>query len=302
MNIRAHSAVVGSLSSLLGVLLFAPAARAQEDGDPAPGLMKQDAATAGTTNVAEETFAAAAKDAEDAKDTLELKLSAGGLAATGNSRSLALTASGDFRIRRGDNQLSAMAAANYGRAAADRDSDMETTVQNEQGRVRYDRFLTEHLAAFFAVSARHDPFQGLDLRLNFDPGFAYYVIDEKTHQLWGELGYDLQYDVRSDDALDVAAAAGDPQEKTETRHSGRAFVGYDNKLNEAVTFKTGLEYLQGLDKTENWRLNWDAALTSQIAGNFSLSTTFTLKYDHNPLPTVADLDTVTAISLVYQLL
>jgi len=276
------------------------AAHAQDD--PAPGLMKQDAATTGNTQLANETYAAAQRDAEDAKDTLEAKIAAGGLAATGNSRSLAATASGDFRIRRAANQFSAAAAVNYARAAADRDSSVETTVQNEQGRVRYDRFLTDRLALFLALSARHDRFQGLDLRLNLDPGVAYYVIDEKAHQLWGELGYDLQYDVRNDDALAVAAAAGDPQEETETRHSARAFVGYDNKLNEAVTFKTGLEYLQGLDSTENWRLNWDAALTSQIAGNFSLSTTFSLKYDHNPLPEVETLDTVTAISLVYQLL
>ncbi len=295
------SGVGASLTALLGVLLFTSGALAQGE-DPAPGLMKQDAATTGTTQVADETYAAAVRDAEDAKDTLELKLAAGGLAATGNSRSLAATASGDFRVRRGDNQLSATAAVNYARAAADRDTDVKTTVQNEQGRVRYDRFLTERLAAFFAVSARHDRFQGLDLRLNFDPGVAYYFIDEKAHQLWGELGYDLQHDIRSRRALREAAAQGEPQDKNETRHSARGFVGYDNKLNEAVTFKTGLEYLQGLDNTDNWRLNWDAALTSQIAGNFSLATTFSLKYDHNPLPNVEEVDTITAISLVYQLL
>jgi putative salt-induced outer membrane protein YdiY len=49
-------------------------------------------------------------------------------------------------------------------------------------------------------------------------------------------------------------------------------------------------------------LNWDVALTSKIAGNFSLATTFTLKYDHHPLPDVEKLDTLTALSLVYQLL
>ena len=49
-------------------------------------------------------------------------------------------------------------------------------------------------------------------------------------------------------------------------------------------------------------MNWDAGLTSAIGGNFSLSTTFSLKYDHAPLPAVKELDTSTAVSLVYQLL
>jgi putative salt-induced outer membrane protein len=65
---------------------------------------------------------------------------------------------------------------------------------------------------------------------------------------------------------------------------------------------TGLEYLQWLAETERWRLNWDAGLSSSIAGRFSMATTFSLKYDHAPLPGVKDLDLVTALNLVYTLL
>ncbi len=262
------------------------------------GVMKQDAASSGKTDVASAGFQTTEKPA-DAKEASELKISAGGLMATGNARSLALTGSGNLRLRRAANEYSAAFAGNYARGAASAAEPTETTVENLQGKVRYDRFLSDEWSLFAAETARKDRFQGLDLRLNFDPGVAYYFFDIDKHRLWAELGYDLQYDIRNDDAI---AAAPEPVSKTEVRHSARAFIGYKNDLNEAVRFNTGLEYLQDVIDTENWRLNWQAGLTSAIAGNFSLATTFNLSYDHNPLPGVENTDTTTALSLVYTLL
>ncbi|MBK7580402.1 MAG: DUF481 domain-containing protein [Myxococcales bacterium] len=289
------------LQTLIPSSLFLLTSTAIASAQP-EGLLKTEAATSGKTDVAAEGFQAAAKDAPDAKDTTEGKVSAGGLMSTGNSRSLAATAATQFRLRRSLNQLSLAAAVNYSRSAADPGADMETTVENYQGKVRYDRFISKQVALFLSTSARRDRFQGLDVRLNLDPGVAYYFIDEKTHQLWTEVGYDLQYDVRRDENVAAASAAGEPVDKTDVQHSGRVFAGYSNSLNEHVKFNTGLEYLQGLPETERWRLNWDVGLSSAIGGDFSLATTFSLKYDHAPLPGVKELDTVTAVSLVYTLL
>ena len=63
-------------------------------------------------------------------------------------------------------------------------------------------------AVFGAVSARHDRFQGLELRINLDPGVSYYFIDEEKQQLWLEGGYDFQHDIRRDDAIADAYADG----------------------------------------------------------------------------------------------
>jgi putative salt-induced outer membrane protein len=276
--------------------------------DEPAGLSSLDPASAGSTDVAQEGFQSVAQADEESTDTVALSIILGGLLATGNSRSLSLTGASDFKLRRDIHQLTAVAAANYGRAATAADEPVETTVENYQGRVRYDVFLSQAVAAFLQISARHDRFQGLDLRLNVDPGFAYYFLDQKHQQFWAELGYDFQYDVRRDEALTVAEDDGFVVQKTQARHHARAFVGYDNKLNQAVTFRTGLEYLQGLapfedeetDRT-NWRLNGDAALTSSIAQSLSVATTFSVKYDNNPLPTLARTDTVSSVSLVYTL-
>jgi putative salt-induced outer membrane protein len=214
----------------------------------------------------------------------------------------ALTGSSQLRIRREANQFVNALAANVSRSAPQPDEGMQTTVENYQGKVRYDRFVGANLAPFLAVSARRDRFQGLDLRLNVDPGLAYYLIDEEKEQLTVELGYDLQYDVRRDENLEEAAADGIELDKTDVRHSVRAFSGYQVTLNEAVTFATGLEYLQGLPETDYWRLNWDASVNSTLHGALSIATTFSLRYDNHPLPGIEKTDAVTALSLVYQLL
>lgn len=266
------------------------------------GLMKQAPASKGSTDVSHEGFEKTAeRPKEEITDVTELKLSAGGLLATGNSRSMAFTGAGNFRLRRAENQLTVDAAGSYARGAAPGE-DTKTTVENAQGRARYDRFLSKQWALFIGESARRDRFQGLNLRLNTDPGVAYYFLEEAKHRAWAELGYDLQYDIRRDDALAAAAAKGITLDKTATRHNARAFAGYENSLSQTVRFNTGVEYLQAVVDTENWRLNWDVGLTSLISNKFSLATTFSLRYDHNPLPGIRNTDTTTAISLVYSLL
>jgi putative salt-induced outer membrane protein YdiY len=291
-------------------MLVSTAAQAQDPG----GLLKQDNASSGTTDVAQEGFQAVAKAEAESKDATALTLSAGGLAAAGNASSLFLTGAGDFRLRRQIHQLGVLAAANYGRAEVDADGDpatddrrTDTTVNNYQGRVRYDLFFAKHIAAFMAVSARHDSQQGLALRLNFDPGVAYYFIDEENHQFSAEVGYDLQHDLRTDEAVELAADNDAPIEDSETRHNARAAVKYDNKLNKEVTLNTGLEYLQGLSPFEddegdmNMRIVWGAGLTSSVAEALSVATSLNVAYDNNPLPFYKKTDVLVSVSLVYNL-
>ena len=296
MTMKRVAIMLGCLASLCATT----AARA--DDDTPKGLLKTDAASKGNTDVATAGFEAAAKRDEAAsKDATDAKLSAGGLGAAGNSRSLALTAAETFRMRRSSEQLSFSSAANYAQAGKV-GQPTTASVENVQGKLRYDHFFVGSLAGFLGASVRHDRFQGLDLRLNLDPGLAYYFVDEKKEQLWGELGYDFQYDIRRQSFVDAAAASGAPVEKTQAQSGGRAFVGYMNKVNDHVTFTTDLEYVQSVQDFDRFRINWDAAVSSSINSSFSLATTMLVQYDHAPLPGVQNTDTTVSISLVYKLL
>lgn len=273
---------------------------AQEDR-PA-GLLPTSKATEGATNVAVEGFESAEKPA-DAQDATELTLSAGGLLASGNSRSLALTAAANAKLRRLAHQLRSAASANYGQSATERDAPMRTNVENYQGRLRYDYFVSRRVSLFVGSSARHDRFQGLDLRLNIDPGLAYYFVDEPKHHFWGEVGYDYQFDIRDEE---IVAAEG--IDRRQSRHHARLFVGYDNKVNEAVSFVMGIEYLQGLSPYRdevtdqvNWQVNSDFGLTSRISERFSVAVHLNVRYDNNPLQDLARTDVLTSANLVYDL-
>lgn len=297
MTFKSYGCVFALLSAAFLV------SRPSRAADPLPdSLVKSSQASSGSTDVATAGFEKVDKPADDAKDATEAQISAGGLASAGNSRSLAATTAGKLRIRRGSNQVGAAIAANYARSAASKEAGLQTTVENFQGKVRYDRFLAGSLAVFGAVSARRDRFQGLDFRLNLDPGVEYNFIDEGKQQLWSEVGYDLQYDVRRDETREAALLEGMYLGKTVTRHSARVFAGYSNELSDTVTVSTGLEYLQGLAQSKNYRLNWDGAVNSAVGKGFSIATAVSVRYDHNPLPDIDKTDVVTSLSLVYHLL
>jgi putative salt-induced outer membrane protein len=301
--------------SALAVLLTWSAvgdARAQpSDTEDLEGRAKVDAATTGQTELDGQGGIGATAPAEKLDDdATEWDLSFGSLISTGNARQVSVTGTTNFRLRRGDHQFSAAAAGNYGQAALVND-DLAPTVGNIQGRVRYDYFLHEYVSVFGMLTARHDPFQGLDLRMNVDPGFAFYVIPGVKERLWTEVGYDLQYDLRDPNATlardDEGELIYDPQGNTiqaadrqRLNHAVRLFAGYINQINDAVGFRTGAEYLQSVQVGRRWRVNWENAFITQLKDRLSLALTFTVRVDNDPLPRVRKVDTITAFNLVYR--
>lgn len=292
---------------------YANVVTAEEPAVPA-GTVTKDPASSGSTDLGGSgQFGAPAAKPAESTDATELNLNFGGIFNTGNSRSLALTGLGKFLLRRKIHQFTAAAAGNYGRAAlAVRDDpateginegDIKQTVGNVQGQVRYDVFFHPRFSAFLMSTARYDKFQGLDLRLNVDPGIAMYALAEEKHKLWFEVGYDFQFDLRSEDGRDTSEAlTGTRPPKTLINHAARLFAGYTNNLSKYVTFDTGFEYLQSFLVAKRFRMNWVNALTVALSDRFTLATTFTLRYENQPLPGVRNLDTITSLLLGVRLI
>jgi putative salt-induced outer membrane protein YdiY len=297
-----------------GQVLAAP-----PEEDVPKGTTTQDPATSGTTELGNQGTFTTAKEIEaapedpKANDATEFDISLGGIFMTGNSRALAFTGVSNFRLRRNIHQFGAAVAGNYGATGVPDSRRYESTVGNVQGLVRYDVFFAKRWSAFTQVTARHDTFQGLDYRMNVDPGVAFYALNKPTHRLWFEAGYDFQYDLRTEEALVLRDADGVPVldidgntqrdpalDKVFVNHAVRLFAGYSNKLSERVSFDTSLEYLQSVIDPKVIRLIYLAGLNTQVVENFSLAVTFALRYENTPLPTVQKLDTVTALSLAYR--
>ena len=292
--------VPGVLVRAVPAALLATRLAVAQEGTPPPEAQALVAAPAAP---------AEAPKTEDKLDGTTASLSAGGMLVTGNSRQLALTMSGAVETLFDDNGIGFSLLGNYGRGAAEGEP-VEVTAENVQGRLRYDRYLVDRLSLFLINTGRHDRFQGIDFRYNLDPGVKYLFVREPATSLWGELGYDFQYDVRRDDARVVLDADGNPVidptsgeaelvDKTEIDHSLRAFVGFQHAFNEEVTLTTGLEYLQSLVEIERSRLNFDLLFAAKIAGGLALGFGFGARYDNDPLPGKEELDTTTTVNLIY---
>jgi putative salt-induced outer membrane protein YdiY len=277
-------------SSLVFVLTTSAVAWAD---DPVMGKPPADAAA----------LVEAPKLAEDApkidapKKETTASLSAGGQFSSGNSKLIAATANGKFDMLRGMDGFGAALVANYGEGAPPGQK-IETTAQNLQGRLRYDRYLIESTSLFLIGTGRHDRFQGLDFRLNIDPGAKYLFVHTDPTQFWTELGYDFQYDIRRDDALQPDPMVP-PLAKHGTDHSARLFVGFKHAFNKEVTFGTGVEYLQSLVDGTRARLNYDALFAANIGAGLALGLGFSARYDHAPLPDKKNVDTATTVSIIY---
>jgi putative salt-induced outer membrane protein YdiY len=244
-----------------------------------------------------------APDVKKPLDGTSVSLSAGGQFATGNTRLLAGTMNGEWSSRWGSNGIGASILGNYGQGAPP-GSPVVETAENVQGRVRYDRYIIDQASLFLINTVRHDRFQGLEVRYNIDPGFKYLFLTAATNTLWVEAGYDFQYDVREDSALQLDAT-GAPNAmapllpKTHDDHAIRLYAGFKHDFNEEVTLSTGLEYIQAVsDGTHHW-LNYDALFAAKVGGGLALGLGFNARYDSDPLPGKKTTDTASTLSLIY---
>ncbi len=307
-TIIAVSALAATMTTTGLAAAQAPAAPPAQGPTIPAETVKASTATKGSTDIAKGGFVTGAlPGAEDPTDVTEVSIAAGGLFSSGNARTVALTSIGKLKLRRDEHQLTVAATGNFARAGKAGEK-VDTTVENYQGLLRYDYFFTNEIAVFLQSTGRRDRFQGLDLRLNIDPGFAYYVINTKKQTLRGELGYDLQHDIRRDADRDQPVPPGSPPgtqpvlvDKTQTLHNARLFVGYENKLYSQVGFITGIEYLQNVSDIDTYRLVFDIGLKSNISDKLAIATTYTMRYENKPLPNVEKADSIASINLVYTL-
>ena len=235
-------------------------------------------------------------------DATELSLQAGGIIAGGNTQSAAMTASTSFLLRRGAHETGAILAANYARSGREDGPGLQTTMENYQGRIRYDYFWTEKFSTFLAVQARRDRFQGLNLRLGVDPGLSYFFLRRETLRLWTEVGYDFQYDVVTQETLDLAVADGAPRDRTETDHNARLYAGYEQRLDDRLKLLTGLEFYKSFVNAASYRINWKAELQTQLVKSLSLAIASTAMYNNTPLPGIKKFDVTTSVNFVYTFL
>lgn len=239
---------------------------------------------------------------ESPSDEAVVTATLGVTAAYGNTRSLSGAAALRLGLRRSAHALAADAQATVTAASVRNPmsrefGDFERSAENYVGKLRYDYFLTDDDAIFAASAARRDTFAGLDSRLQFQLGYLRNFLRRESHRLWAEVGYDLSLDNYDPDPLVDMMGATLPN--TATFHSARVFLGYDNHVDEDLSYLTGVEALVDVEDPENTRVAWKNEVRSNIGGDFALGVNFNLELDNQPVQGNEVLDTTTIVTLTY---
>ncbi len=234
-------------------------------------------------------------DGAPEENTTAANFSAGGLLNSGNTENLQLNAGAHLEAVRGSHSM--LFDVNYILGFAG-DNYANETADNLRARGRYDYFFSGNNAAFVAAQLRRDPFAGLSPRVQGQVGYLRNFYKKEAHRTWGEVGYDITYDNFD---YDLLVDAPDPADRPEDQlvHAARLYLGYDNHINDDLTYLMGVEGLLNMEDVDDLRINWDNAIRTSIGENLQAELKFSVQFDNVPVPGFKKTDTQTILNLIY---
>lgn len=152
--------------------------------------------------------------------------------------------------------------------------------------LRGDYAFTDRIYAFATAGWAKDEFAGIHSGAYIGPGAGYRFLTGPAHLLVGEAG--LLY-----------VAERYTNNTDSNRVDGRLFGSYVFAFTDKNKFLQSLEYLHDFDESDNYRINSETALVTTLTSVFSIKISYTLRYDHQPVPSTLDeTDTVLAVALL----
>ena len=266
-------------------------------------------------------------DVKDVKGTeWKATAEAGVIFTTGNSESTTATGGVKASRKTGNNKVTIEGSGAYSKSGLwilfDRNGNMliddeseiiaaeTTTAETLNGKLRYDRFLTELNSLFGALLAGRDFPAGKEFVFGVQAGYSRSLYKSKTALTLGEFGYDYSREdlVAPGPAVDI--------------HSLRAFVGHKATMTEGTDLDASAELLSNLNRLtlptgkdggafKDTRLNLKVAISAKIGQNLAFQTSLEVKYDHRPgplaiknlamgfAPEASSLDTIMKGSFIY---
>jgi hypothetical protein len=233
---------------------------------------------------------------------------AGLIFTTGNSETTTFTGAAKASRKEGNNKFEGEATGTFARSNILIASDLDasgtisadeiqeqdaTSAKNAQGKLRYDRFLTEFNSLYVSGTAGFDEPAGKDFYGGGQVGYSRQVYKDDRHELKAEVGYDFTYE-------DLSVGDGT------SIHSARVFAGWkgalqtttdaEGKTEATTTAEASIEGLFNVNTLdvptddleagpfEDTRINGTAGVSTKLLDNISLAVSFTAKFDNVPAP------------------
>ena len=184
------------------------------------------------------------------------------------------------------NKYSDQLSSTWKLAALSAQNDGSRTAERFSTELRGDYLFSERFYSYLNLGWLKDTFAGIDTRLYAGPGAGYKLLAGPKHLLSAEVG--LNY-VSEDYTNDTK----------EDFFSGRLFGKYEFAINDTNKFSQSLEYLHNFEASKDYNVISETALSSALNSKFSLKVSYTVNYDHMPVPdTLKHTDTILATALV----
>ncbi len=176
------------------------------------------------------------------------------------------------------NELSLGADATYG------ESDDVKNNETLHGFVQYNRLFTERWYGYGRIDGLHDAVADVEYRLTFSPGVGYYFIKSERTRLSAEAGPGFIYEKQGDD--------------TKGYFTARLAERFEHKVNDKTHIWQSVEVLPQVDDFDNYLLNAEVGVETQLTQRLHLRTLLQDTYDNEPAPDRKknDIKVVTAVA------
>lgn len=200
----------------------------------------------------------------------------------GNSSTLLFTGNVLSSRKQGQNEIKLGADAVYGANQG------VTSAQSFRGFGQYNRLFNDRTYGFVRAEALYDKIAQLQPRVTISAGLGHYFVKNDRTQLSGEVGPSLIYEHQKRGATSV----------DRTFMALRVAERFDHKISDKTKIWQSAEFLPQVDDFNNYVLNFEVGLDTELYKNLSLRTYLQSTYDNVPVPGRKKLDTrfVTAVA------
>lgn len=203
------------------------------------------------------------------------------LQTSGNTQSQSLAAGAKVERTFASSKLTGEAKGLYGKKG-DITSDKSWITY-----LKYDQNVTDRISILVLETVERNTLKGIEFRYIHQGGIGYYFIKTATDTLKGEAGAGYI----QEDPVQPFKDRGFP--------SARVFAGYVHSFTEKSRFEQTLEYLPNLKETEDYIINEESVLITNLTGNFALKTSFAVTFDHQPPTGFGKSDRLFKTALLY---
>jgi len=198
----------------------------------------------------------------------------------GNSRTLQINGSIQTAKKWDRNEINLGADGTYGEDRGDKNA------ESLRGYGQYNRLFTDRTFGYLRLEALHDDIADIDYRISFSPGIGYYFIKNDRTYLRGEVGPGL-----------IHEKVGGEEDTYMTLRLAERF---EHKLNDRARIWQSLELLPQVDDWENFIINAEIGIESDITKSLSQRTYVQNTYDNEPAPGRRENDLKLVAAIVYK--